>query len=329
MSAATRTAVYALGLGVAFAAAFGAGRAVGDADGLGPAPAPTGHAASGGMSMPGGVPGHGADGDAASGGMSMPGGVVGHGAAGHQAHESALPEGLQISQDGYTLRPTTTTLEPGRETEFTFRVIGPDGAPVTRYRTEHGKKLHFIVVSRDLGTFRHVHPALDGSGLWSVRLTPPSAGPYRAFADFAPEGHDPLTLGVDLQAPGGYTPRPLPAPSRTATVDGYTVTLVGALTPGRAAPLTATVTRAGRPVTDLQPYLEAYGHLVALRAGDLAYLHVHPQGAPGDGVTPAGPAITFHAQVPSGGAYRLFLDFRHGGSVHTAAFTVTADGTDG
>jgi hypothetical protein len=76
------------------------------------------------------------------------------------------------------------------------------------------------------------------------------------------------------------------------------------------------------PVTDLEPYLAAYGHLVALREGDLAYLHVHSEGAPGDGRTPAGPEIVFTAQVPSPGSYRLFLDFRHGGRVHTAAFTV-------
>ena len=77
-------------------------------------------------------------------------------------------------------------------------------------------------------------------------------------------------------------------------------------------------------MTDLQPYLEAYGHLVALRDRDLAYLHVHPAGTPGDGQTKPGPAITFYANVPSAGNYRLFLDFRHGDQVRTAAFTVTA-----
>ena len=84
------------------------------------------------------------------------------------------------------------------------------------------------------------------------------------------------------------------------------------------------MTRDGEPVTDLQPYLEAYGHLVALRAGDLAYLHVHPDGAPGDGTTPSGPDITFYAEVPSAGAYRLYLDFQHGDEVRTAAFTAVA-----
>ncbi|MFM9662849.1 hypothetical protein ACKI2B_46205, partial [Streptomyces scabiei] len=81
-----------------------------------------------------------------------------------------------------------------------------------------------------------------------------------------------------------------------------------------------------RPVTDLQPYLGAYGHLVALRSGDLAYLHVHPNGEPGDGTTRPGPTVSFTATAPSDGTYRLFLDFKHEGKVHTAAFTVRTGG---
>ncbi|MFD0591940.1 hypothetical protein ACFQZ4_04690 [Catellatospora coxensis] len=151
------------------------------------------------------------------------------------------------------------------------------------------------------------------------------AGQYRLFADFRPAGRDQgLTLGVDLPAPGAYQPAALPAAARTATVDGYTVTLGGDLVPGTSSKLTLTVARDGKPVTDLQPYLAAYGHLVALRDGDLAYLHVHPDGNPGDGRTSAGPQIVFHAEVPSAGAYRLFLDFQHNGVVRTAAFTAVA-----
>jgi hypothetical protein len=88
--------------------------------------------------------------------------------------------------------------------------------------------------------------------------------------------------------------------------------------------VTLTVRRNGRPVTDLEPYLGAYAHLVVLRAGDLGYLHVHPDGEPGDGRTAAGPGIAFHAEVPSPGTYRLFLDFKHRGAVRTAEFTAVA-----
>jgi hypothetical protein len=107
-------------------------------------------------------------------------------------------------------------------------------------------------------------------------------------------------------------------------VDGYTVELEGDLSAGAEAELSLRVSRDGRPVTDLQPYLGAYGHLVALREGDLAYLHVHPV-EPTDGTTPApGPHVAFAATAPSPGSYRLFLDFRHGDTVHTAAFSVDA-----
>ena len=105
-------------------------------------------------------------------------------------------------------------------------------------------------------------------------------------------------------------------------VDDYTVTLDGDLTAGTDALLTLTVTRAGAPVTDLQPYLGAYGHLVALRDGDLAYLHVHPAAS-----AAAGPQVRFSAEVPSAGRYHLYLDFRHGDRVRTAEFVVSAGGT--
>ncbi|ATO15269.1 hypothetical protein CO540_16675 [Micromonospora sp. WMMA2032] len=245
---------------------------------------------------------------------------AGHGDQGHAGEAAArLPGGLLVSERGYTFQPTAAP-----EGQFAFRITGPDGRPVTRYDVAHDKRMHLIVARRDLSGFRHVHPELADDGTW--RVASPLAGPgvWRAFADFTPTGGEPLTLGVDVTVPGTLAARPLPPPATSTTVDGYTVTLTGAPEPGRTSRLTLSVSRDGRPVTDLQPYLGAYGHLVALRQGDLAYLHVHPEGTPGDGRTPAGPAITFAAEVPSAGAYRLYLDFRHGDAVHTAEFTVVA-----
>lgn len=241
------------------------------------------------------------------------------------AEASDFPKGLMVSQDSYTLRPATTSPVVGHSL-FLFTIGGPDGQPVREYTPTHDKDLHLIVVRRDLTSFQHLHPVLGTDGTWTVPLALPDPGVYRAFADFAPEarGTDALTLGADLFVAGAYQPRTVPAQSRTARVDGYTVMLDGDLKPGTSSPVTLTVSRDGRPVTDLQPYLAAYGHLVALRAGDLAYLHVHPDGEPGDGKTSAGPAIKFFAEVPSTGTYRLFLDFQHQGVVRTAAFTAPA-----
>jgi len=239
-------------------------------------------------------------------------------------HDS--PQGLAVCADGYTLAPSITSLTTGTTAPFGFKVIGKDGKPVKAYTPFHEKELHLVVVRRDLTGYQHLHPTRAANGTWSVPLAVASAGVYKAFITFQPAGQTmpmPVTLAVDLMASGDFSAVPLPKPATSASVHGFAVSLAGHVMVGTSE-LTFTITRSGKPVTDLQPYLGAYGHLVALRVGDLAYLHVHPEGAPGEGTTPAGPRITFDAPIPTTGQYRLFLDFKAGGLVHTAEFTVVA-----
>ncbi|SDL82016.1 hypothetical protein [Streptomyces wuyuanensis] len=287
--------------GAALAASFGAAYGLGAAVG----PAPSGPA-----------PGAHAPHDAAGPG----------GGEARAARPGAAPAGLQVSEGGYTLDLKTPRVTAGRTADLRFAVRDASGRQVTAFERDHGKELHLIVVSRDLLTYRHLHPVRAADGTWGVPVTLPAAGGYRVFADFTPaaEGAGNLTLGAELAAAGPYAPPPAPGPNSTATVDGYTVTLTGGLRPGAPGGLRLNVARDGRPVTDLEPYLGAYGHLVALRSGDLAYLHVHPDGEPDDGRTRPGPGVSFTATAPSPGTYRLFLDFKHKGTVRTAAFTVRA-----
>jgi hypothetical protein len=246
-----------------------------------------------------------------------------HADAGTGADEAALP-GLAVSASGYTLVAATTDLRAGSEVPFRFTVTGPDRQPVTSYRTTHEKDLHLIVVRRDLTAFQHVHPTRSSDGTWTVALDLPTAGTYRVFADFAPAGlTTSLTLGTDIFVAGDFSPRPLPAAAASDTVDGYTVRMDNAPAHGGESELTFTVTKDGEPVTDLEPYLGAFGHLVSLRVGDLAYLHTHPaEEAEPD--QRGGPSVRFGTEFPTAGTYRLFLDFKVGGSVRTAAFTVTS-----
>jgi hypothetical protein len=245
----------------------------------------------------------------------------GHG----EKHGSVVPKGLMVSTDGLTLDVRSHGLRAGGTAGFAFRVLDDRGAPVTRFAPTHDKLMHLVVARRDLSGFQHVHPVLSADGTWRAPLRFPAGGDYRVFADFRAAGRDEgTTLGADVPVTGAYQPVPLPAPARTASVGGYRVTIAGTLTPGTTSKLTLTVARGGTPVSDLQPYLAAYGHLIALRQGDLAYLHVHPDGAPGDGRTRPGPSVTFYAEVPSAGTYRLYLDFKHGDVVRTAEFTAVA-----
>ncbi|HEX2133869.1 MAG TPA: hypothetical protein VHH15_20175 [Actinophytocola sp.] len=275
---------FALVLAVAFAGAYGVGQAVGPVESAAPE-APTESA------------GHG------HGGADEPAG-----------HAELLPAGLRVTADGYTL----DVVDPRG---FAFRILDDQGDPVTRFTRSHDKLMHLIVARRDLSGFRHVHPEMSADGTWRVPLDLRAAGDHRVFADFVPAGRSKsVTLGADVPVPGVYQPVPLPPPALTASVDGYRVTLSGHLDPGTTSRLTLTVDRGGVPVTDLQPYLGAYGHLVALRQGDLAYLHVHP----GENASP-GPSITFDTEVPTTGTYRLYLDFKHGDVVRTAEFTAVAE----
>ncbi len=296
MHTALKATAFAAGLAATFTVAYGVGHAVG------PAPAQPHPAAHGEHAA------HPADG------------------AGATAHADHQVGGLQAAERGYTLSLDRAVVPAGGPTELSFRVLAPDGRPLTAYRPAHEKELHLIVANRDLTDFQHLHPVRAADGTWTAPANIAAAGDYRVFADFTPAAEtDPLTLGADLHAVGDHRPAALPQTGRTVTVDGYTLTLTGDLAPGRPGRLAFTVTKDGHPVTDLDPYLAAYGHLVVLRAGDLGYLHVHPDGEPGDGTTAPGPGIDFTATAPSPGDYRLFLDFRHQGAVHTAAFTLTAE----
>ncbi|WP_433563165.1 hypothetical protein ACQP1O_38145 [Nocardia sp. CA-151230] len=242
----------------------------------------------------------------------------------HSRHEAAAATGLQDSLSGYTLGDISAPAAPDQQGALQFRITGPQGT-VTRYNDLHEKDLHLIVVRSDASQFRHVHPTRAADGTWAIDWKWAEPGSYRVFADFSPAGGPgELVLSRTIAVAGNVTGKPLPPVAKTAEVDGYRVTLNGDLTTA-GSELTFTVTRGGKPVTDLQPYLGAYAHLVALRATDLAYLHVHPEGEVGK--TAPGPDVVFHAAVtsqpaaPSDGNYRLYLDFQHGGAVHTAEFT--------
>ncbi|MCX2946777.1 hypothetical protein [Lentzea sp. NEAU-D7] len=243
-------------------------------------------------------------------------------ATAQDAAEGKLPPGLSVAENGYVLTLAQTTLPARTPQNFSFRIGTTSGGTVTGFDVEHEKKLHLVLVRRDGSGFQHVHPEMSGDGTWSVPLTIPSAGSYRVFADFKPENGAKTTLGADVQVGGAYEPQQFAEDSRESAVDGYVVRLTGDLTAGAESTVTTTVTKDGKPVTDLQAYLGANGHLVALRAADLAYLHVHPQDAPG-----AGPDVKFAVEVPTPGRYRLFLDFQHDGKVRTASFTLHTSGS--
>jgi len=245
------------------------------------------------------------------------GAAVGPDAPADKAQAPApIGQGVVAAARGYRFVPSTTDLDRNGGT-FRFAIEDQQGRAVARFTPIHERDLHLIVVNRELTTFPHVHPTPDVEGTWSVDLPALDPGSYRAIADFQVADGPRLALGTDLAVAGQYQPAPLGEPKGEAMTDGYDVKLTAEGDNAGEVTATLTVRRNGDVVTDLEPYLGARGHLVAIRSGDLAYAHVHPveddRSAPG--------VVTFDAELTSAGRYGLFFDFKHDGAVHTAAFT--------
>lgn len=279
MDGKTRIAAFGLGLAAIFALAFGLGSALEPAD-------------------------------TEAGGSHQEMGE--HGAkATHTAEAAHAPAGLGVAEGGYSLRLAPTRMAPGKAVELRFQIEDAGGETVREFDLRHEREMHLIVVRRDGAHFQHLHPELDAAGTWTTPLILPAPGVYRVFADFSVEG-EAHTLASDLFAPGAFAPRPFPVDTRVDRVDGYEVRMESEDPhAGEPAALRFVVSRDGEEVTDLENYLGAKGHLVALREGDLAFLHVHPE----DGA--------HEATFPTAARYRLYLQFKHGGVVRTAEFTVT------
>ena len=220
--------------------------------------------------------------------------------------------GLAVAADGLRVVVDDPELRRGQQETLRFRIVGEDGATVRGFDVEHEKRMHLILARRDLIGFQHLHPQQAPDGSWSTNVRVDDAGSYRLFADFSHEVEN-QTLAADLRVDGDADLRALPAPQLAAKSDGgYDVRLdAGDARPGEEADLRFTISKDGVPV-DTEPYLGAGGHLVALREGDMAFLHVHP----------ADDAVRFAATFPTEGRYRLFLQFKHDGRVQTVAFTL-------
>jgi hypothetical protein len=233
-----------------------------------------------------------------------------HAGEAHQAasSEAATPRRIVVDDREF---------EPGVTETLSFRVLDRDGNAVEDFDVEHERAMHVIAVRRDLTGYQHVHPRRAGDG-WEVDITFPEPGQHRVFADFA-SGGDSYTLATDIEVSGDYQSHDLPGPVESANAgNGYEVGVAA-----RGSRRTYTVTKDGQPVEDIEPYLGARGHLVALRQGDLAFQHVHPT----DEAT-AGREINFDVALTKAGSYRLFLQFQHEGEVQTAAFTERVSGDD-
>jgi len=104
----------------------------------------------------------------------------------------------------------------------------------------------------------------------------------------------------------------------------------------------------GRPAANMQPYLGMAGHAAFVKSDGTAFAHTHPDGsaampavmlangrqdfamsgmsgmadpnAMNISAEPVAPTVAFPYGFPSAGAYRIFVQMKHGGAVETGVF---------
>ena len=203
-------------------------------------------------------------------------------------------------------------------------------AIVRRFELVHERLFHLFIVSRDLQYFAHVHPTLRADGSLDVDVEFPRPGVYQLIADFVPTGGLPQLVQksfVTTGYAGSLLAVPHLAPDTADKVVGDTRVKISLPDPlaGREQLVTFELqdARTGAPVTDLEPYLGAAGHLL-LASADLAVAaHSHPIAEISQA---GGPTVVFQWLFPRAGDYRMWVQFQRRGEVLTASFTVPVKG---
>ena len=244
----------------------------------------------------------------------------GHTHAPGQGHTSlAVGDGTRVSEVGYSLAGLQVREQPDGIGELRFRIEDYDGDPVTDYVEELTKELHLYVVNDDLTVFRHLHPTRAEDGTWSAPFDVPDAGGYRVVTEFIAEDDggngDHVVLGRPLALPPGD-------PGDTVAEDRVVnVTVSEAPATGPNGELRLVVRDADRQPVNLGTYLGAYSHVTGFNEETGAMVHLHPLGPPE--ITEDGSELTFHAEIEQAGDYRLFVQVRVDGFLHTVPVELT------
>lgn len=236
------------------------------------------------------------------------------------------------------LETAPRAVRAGVPAKLRFTVAHPrTGEQVKDFHILHDMPFHLFVVSQDLSHFEHVHPDLQRDGSLTIETTFPKDGHYRIYCDFFPAGGLPQVAFLNLVTAGfaddivASQAHLTPDQELKKSVDGINFNL--RIDPekffaGQQATLIYHLADAvtGEPLTDLQPYLGAWGHTLILSEDGTDYLHSHPTEMVPDNADRAKfagkPEVRFETFFPRPGNYRIWSQFQRGGRLTTVSFTV-------
>jgi hypothetical protein len=204
---------------------------------------------------------------------------------------------------------------------------------VRDFDVAHTKQFHLIIVSKDLGYFMHEHPEQQADGTWALDWTFPAGGEYTVFGDVAPKGRGSQVLATKfkLAGPAPNWDTSLKPTGPRAQSSGVSVAFEPLQKPipvGKMTQLSFKLTDAasGKPITDLEPYLGAYGHLMIIGQDGTTFVHSHPMEDESAIAQSKGGTVVFNARLPKAGRYKAFAQFQRAGNVITVPFVFEVKG---
>ena len=270
------------------------------------------------------------------------------------ANHIYTPLPLQATLSGNQLRLVPGTARPDQRKSI--------AKPAKGYLLDHGKVMHLYAIRFPaMDAAFHLHPALQPDGTFTSSLPTMPPGHYRLFADVVHANGFPETLLSTVDIPSGLAGVPLdpedasarPAPLESGMLpatdrlpDGYTLAWDR---PESLVAGTPYVFRfrlldpAGKPATNMQPYLGMAGHAAFVKTDASVFAHTHPEGSapmpdvmlaqaslPGAtsmdsmaGMSHTGeiaPEVGFPYGFPTPGRYRIFIQMKHDNTVETGVF---------
>jgi hypothetical protein len=231
--------------------------------------------------------------------------------------------GSEQADKSYELKMNVLPENPnaGQEVQLIFipKIQGDDNLLVP-LDVVHDKKIHLILVSDGLNWYEHIHPEFQSDGSYTVKQKFPYGGKYLLYADYKPSGgsHELATFEIQINGTPDKSKK-ITTVSRSWQSKNMQVILKPDgqhFEANKPIHFDAELRKNNThyDVNNLQHYLAAKGHMVAIHLESKAYMHIHPE--------VEGTVLHFHTQFDKTGLYRIWLQFMDEGTLYTSDFTI-------
>jgi hypothetical protein len=229
---------------------------------------------------------------------------------------------------------TSAPIQAGKTIDVTIRMAKADKSPVLHedLLVMHTQPIHLLIEEAGLGDYHHEHPVPTKTpGEYVFSFTPEKTTSYRIWADIVPAATGVQELPfVDLASTGEVHSVEKSENRFTSSAGEYQFTLTLAngnqvdAKSGQARGMGITVADSnGKPITTLEPVMNAFAHLVGFYDDFKTIVHLHPTG--GDILDQnlrGGPTLGFIFFPPKAGFIRLYCQVSIGGKMLFAPFNL-------